>query len=104
LKMVGEVGNRCDYERLLVEARAEVRLKTIAKAFAGPPQEEVAGDVPLNAEALRRGLAFVLDAMLEDDALSLRFDGLKKVEGTSRLGEFHYVPVLFHENRKLGKE
>ena len=41
---------------------------------------------------------------LEDDLLSLRFDGLKKVDGPSKLGDFHYVPMLFHEGRKVGKQ
>ena len=46
----------------------------------------------------------MLDATLEDDLLSLCFDGLKRVDGPSKLGDFHYVPMLFHEGRKVGKE
>ena len=64
----------------------------------------MARDIPLTAAALRAGPSFVLDATLEDDVLSLRFDGLKRVDGPSKLGDFHYVPVLFHEGRKVGKE
>ena len=45
-----------------------------------------------------------MDAILEDDLLSLCFDGLKRVDGPSKLGDFHYVPMLFHEGRKVGKE
>ena len=64
----------------------------------------MARDIPLTAAALQAGPSFVLDATLEDDLLSLRFDGLKKVDGPSKLGDFHYVPMLFHEGRKVGKE
>ena len=46
----------------------------------------------------------MLDANLEDDQFSLTFDGLKRVDGPSKLGDFHYVPMLFHEGRKVGKE
>jgi predicted RecB family nuclease len=34
---------------------------------------------------------------LEDDHVSVSFDGLKRVDGPSGLGDFHYVPMLFHE-------
>ena len=64
----------------------------------------MARDIPLTAAALRAGPSFVLDATLEDDLLSLGFDGLKRVDGPSKLGDFHYVPMLFHEGRKVGKE
>jgi hypothetical protein len=44
-----------------------------------------------------------LDAVLEDDLLALNFDGLKKVDGRSDLGDFHYLPVLFHEGSRVRK-
>ena len=46
----------------------------------------------------------MLDATLEDDQLSLGFDGLKRVDGPSKLGDFHYIPMLFVEGRKIRKE
>ena len=64
----------------------------------------MARDIPLTAAALQAGPPFVLDATLEDERLSLGFDGLKRVDGPSKLGDFHYVPMLFHEGRKVGKE
>ena len=56
----------------------------------------MARDAPLTAAVLRAGPAFVLDALLEDDCFSLRFDGLKQVDGPSKLGDYHYIPMLFH--------
>ena len=47
---------------------------------------------------------FLLDVTLEDGTLSVRFDGLKKVPGSSKLGEVLYAPVIFHEGRKVGRE
>jgi hypothetical protein len=41
---------------------------------------------------------------VEDDAFSLRFDGLKKVDGPSKLGDYHYVPVLLHGGGSVRKE
>jgi predicted RecB family nuclease len=93
-----------DYEGLLVASRQEARQKALGKILAKHPEAEVARDILLTAAALRAGPSFVLDAALEDDLLSLRFDGLKKVDGPSKLGDFHYVPMLFHEGRRVGKQ
>jgi predicted RecB family nuclease len=104
LKLAGQQGSMSDYEAMLVANRQEVRQTAIGKILAKHPEADVARDIPLTASALRAGPSFVLDATLEDDLLTLRFDGLKKVDGPSKLGDFHYVPMLFHEGRKVGKE
>ena len=46
---------------------------------------------------LKRGAPLVLDATIEDERLTLRFDALQRVPGPSQLGDFHYIPVLFHD-------
>ena len=104
LKLTGQQGNVSDYEALLISTRQEVRQQAVGKILARNPDREVARDIPLTAATLRVGSSFVLNATLEDDLLSLSFDGLKRVEGSSKLGDFHYVPMLFHEARKIGKE
>jgi predicted RecB family nuclease len=104
LKLAGEQGSRSDYEGLLVERRVEVRLRAIDKIVAVHQEAEVARNIPLTGAALKAGPLYVLDALLEDDHVSLYFDGLKKVDGPSKLGDFHYVPVLFHEAEQVRKE
>jgi predicted RecB family nuclease len=104
LKLAGQQGSVSDYEALLDASRQKVWRTAIGKILSKHPGGEVARDISLTAAALRAGPSFVLDATLEDDLLSLRFDGLKKVDGPSKLGDFHYVPMLFHEGRKIGKE
>jgi predicted RecB family nuclease len=104
LKLTGQQGTQSDYEGLLMEARAEVRLAAIETILARHPPEEVARNIPLTLSALRKGPAYLLDATLEDDLLALHFDGLKRVDGPSKLGDFHYVPMLFHEGEKIHKE
>ncbi len=104
LKLAGQQGVGWDYESLLVENRQEVRHRAIGKILARHAEGEVARDIILIAAALREGPSFVLNATLEDDLLSLTFDGLKRVDGPSKLGDFHYVPMLFHEGQKVGKE
>ena len=100
LKLTGQQGIKCDYETLLTETRAEVRLAAIDKILARHPGEEIPRNIPLTTSALKQGASFLLDATLEDDLVSLDFDGLKKVDGPSKLGDFHYVPMLFHEGRE----
>jgi predicted RecB family nuclease len=104
LKLAGQQGSVSDYEALLDANRQNVRQSVIGKILSKYPEGEVARDISLTAAALRAGPSFVLDATLEDDLLSLRFDGLKKVAGPSKLGGFHYAPMLFHPGRKVGKE
>ena len=104
LKLAGQQGIVSDYEGLLISTRQEVRQQAIGKILARNPEGEVARDIILTAAALREGPSFVLNATLEDDLLSLSFDGLKRVDGPSKLGDFHYVPMLFHEGQKVGKE
>jgi predicted RecB family nuclease len=95
---------KSDYEGLLAATRQEVGQTAIAKILAQHPDREVARDTLLTAAALGPGPSYVLRATLEDDLLSLRFDGLKRVNGPSKLGDFHYVPILFHEGQRVGKK
>jgi len=104
LKLAGQQGIVSDYEMLLAANRQEVRQQAIAKILAKHPDAEVARDIPLTTATLRKGPSFILDATMEDDSLSLGFDGLKRVDGPSKLGDFHYVPVLFHETDRPGRE
>ena len=104
MKLAGQHGVVSDYEAMLVENRHAVSQQAIGKILARNPEGEVARDIILSATALREGPSFVLNATLEDDLLSLSVDGLKRVDGPSKLGNFQYVPMLFHEGQKVGKK
>ena len=45
----------------------------------------------------------LVDAILEDDGMSIRFDALKRADGASKLGEHHYLPVLHNHGDKVGR-
>lgn len=104
LKATGEQSIRTDYEALLLSRRDEVRLIATEKILAAQGEGQVARSIALTADSLKSGPSFVLDALFEDDLFCLKLDGLKKVPGPSRLGPFHYVPVLFHGGEKVGRE
>jgi predicted RecB family nuclease len=104
LKLAGQQGTKCDFEAMLTESRAEVILKAIATIISRYAGDQVARNFPLTTAGLKRGPQYILDGTLEDETLALHFDGLKRVEGESKLGDFHYLPVLFHEGRQVKKE
>jgi predicted RecB family nuclease len=104
LKLAGQQGTRSDYELLLAESRDAVRRRAIDKILARHPKEVVEQNVVLTPAVLKKGAAFLVNATLEDEHVSLAFDGLKRVPGPSKLGDFHYVPVLFSEARQVRKQ
>jgi hypothetical protein len=104
LRQAGEPGRQSDYEVVSAELRADVRRQAVDRIVARHAGGEVISNAPLTAPTLRSGPAFVLDALLEDDTFALRFDGVKRVDGPPRLGDYHYVPVLFHGGASVRKE
>src|SRR5262245_41861992 len=104
LKLAGEQGTRSDYEAMRLDARDAVRLWAVEKILGRQPENEVAQNTPLTRSALKAGALFVANAVVEDEFACLEIDGLKKVEGPSKLGDFHYVPVLYHEAEKVRQE
>jgi hypothetical protein len=79
-----------------------------SELLPGPTYDEYAArgecDLIVTPAALKRRTAFLLNATLEDEHVSLTCDGLQRVPGFSKLGDFHYVPVLFSEGRKIRKQ
>jgi predicted RecB family nuclease len=104
LQLAGEHGTKSDYELLLDASRDEARRRAIDKILARHPGDSVERDVVLSPTVLKRGAAFILNATLEDDHMALVFDGLKRVPGPSKLGNFHYVPILFSAGRQVRKQ
>lgn len=101
LKQNGQQGVRSEYESFLAETRDAVRRTATDRILARHKADEVARHVPLNLISLRQGPCFVLDATLADDSFDLHLDGLKRADGPSKLGDFHYVPMLFQEGERV---
>jgi hypothetical protein len=104
LKLAGQQGTRSDYELLLAETRDAVRRQVTDKLRACHQGDAIECDLVLTPAVLRKGAAFLINATLEDQHVSLSFDGLKRVDGPSKLGDFHYVPVLFFEGRQVRQQ
>ena len=104
MKQAGETGSPSDYKVMSIEQRADIRQQAIDRIVTRHAADEVVRDAPLVIPTLKSGPAFVLDALLEDDTLSIRFDGLQQVAGPSKLGDYHYIPVVFHGGGPVRKE
>jgi predicted RecB family nuclease len=97
----GEERARSDYEELLLAERAELRPKAMAKIERDYGAAEMAADLDVSIDNLRRGIPFILNAPLHDDRHTVLFDGLRRIAGTSALGDFHYEPVMFCTARRV---
>jgi predicted RecB family nuclease len=104
LKLAGEKSTKSEYECLLAEMRGDFKIAAIDKIVSRHAGENVVRNVGLTHALLNQGALFIFDSLLEDKSFSLCFDGLKRVNGPSTLGNFHYVPLLFHEGRQVRKE
>src|SRR3954454_21163250 len=89
LKLAEEHGVPCEYEGLLAGRRDDVRLRATEKLLADNQGDGLARQLPLTVAALQSGPALALDVLREDETYSLHFDGLKRAEGSSKLGGVH---------------
>src|SRR5689334_20062680 len=90
LNWAGEQAESSDYEVQSAGLRADVRQRALNRIAAHQPAAAVVREAPLTVAVLRAGPAFVLDAILEDDSFSLRFNGLSRGD----LRHNHGVPKL----------
>jgi predicted RecB family nuclease len=104
LQLAGEHGQSAGYQLLLLESRGRVRQAATERLLARHNKGEVLRDVTVTLGLLKQGASLLLDATVEDEGLSVRFDALQRKAGVSRLGDFFYVPVLFHEGERAGRD
>ncbi len=95
LRLAGQQGVKSDYEAMQIGIRQQVRQTATQKIRNRYNDNAIAIGTPVTYAGLKDGTEFLLDAKLNDDCYLMDFDGLKKVDGSSDLGTFHYVPVLF---------
>jgi predicted RecB family nuclease len=101
LLLAGQEGTRSDYEIVLAELEQAVRLTVTDRLRSQHSDQSLGISVAVDRSTLSKGFAFLLDAELRDDSLSIRFDGLKRVNGRSQPGDFHYIPLMFCGTRHI---
>ena len=103
LRLSGFQSTKTDYEVMLIEARQHLRFMAIEKLIGEFGKNAISTGIAVTHFELSKGFPFILDAQLQDGHFHIHFDGLKKVDGPSGLGDFHYLPVLFYESRHIRK-
>ena len=102
LKLQGEMGTKTDYDSLCDELRETVKIEATEKIHRSCQDGELPLAVRVSSSILRDGKPFLLAPVLPTDLGPLHIDRLKRVAGFSKLGDFHYVPVLFVERTTAG--
>jgi predicted RecB family nuclease len=103
LRLMGQAQPKADLEQVITEARLEQKLATAERLRSRFGADNIATDIPLARATLPAAPSFLLDAELHRDDCRVVFDGIKKVNGSSDLGKFHYVPILTSVLRDSGK-
>jgi hypothetical protein len=103
LRLSGQEGVKSDYETVLAEVEQAVKLKVMDRLRSQFTDQNLKIGIVLDHSTLGKGPALVLDSQLSGDGFSFRFDGLKRVNGRSNLGEFHYIPLMFCGTRQIRK-
>jgi predicted RecB family nuclease len=99
LKLAGLRGSTSYFGDWLVESKAREKRDTIANLLGHYRGCTIVRGTALDVSTLKNASDVILDGTAEDQLLSLRFYALIKVDGVSNLGQFHYVPILFHEGQ-----
>ncbi|QDV42209.1 hypothetical protein Enr13x_20540 [Stieleria neptunia] len=96
LKIIGEVGLPHEFELLEVERSRQYRLQATERLLQRLKLESAPAITSATTDDLNKGFALIRDCTIDTDQLVFFFDALRRVDGKSRLGSFHYLPVLYH--------
>jgi predicted RecB family nuclease len=103
LKLVGESGTKSDYEAMTEAASQASRELSLAGLVARYGEGNAFRGTAITAAMLKQGAPLLADAILEDDGVSILLDALKREDGASKLGEHHYLPILYNHGDKVGR-
>jgi predicted RecB family nuclease len=103
LKLVGETGTKSDYGAMTEAASRGSRELSLAGIVARSGEVNAYRGTAITAARLKQGAPLLVDAVVEDDGMSIRFDALKRADGASKLGGHYYVPVLHNHGDKVGR-
>ena len=104
LRLKAQKGTKCEYESMCDTARANAKRMALETLLAQGGTEGPPSHVILTDSLLRQAEPLIFNTDLPIGLGLLHFDGLKRIDGPSNLGDFHYVPLLFAGGSKPRKE
>ena len=57
--------------------------------------------IELTPNLLTQGFPEIIGSLYQTASLLIQFDGLQRVSGRSDIGDFYYIPILFHLNGQM---
>lgn len=96
-------GEKSDYIELTSRLDNEYRVAA-SNRIALTAGQRLAASIPkCQFQELRAGHEIFFSICVNVEGLTSQIDAVKRVEGISQLGGFHYVPVIFYRNARIGK-
>ena len=103
LRLSGIEGMSTEYA-LLGRAIDETYRTTAQRRLARVPEHMTCDDCrPHRFSDLNSGPAFLFNVEIEVERLTSKIDAVRKADGRSQLGHFHYQPLLFCRDPRVGE-
>ena len=100
LVLQGEAGTPREYSVVLDEVQQEYRALAAAATLKKANLESVA----VQQASIASGSILVLHCRIVCDSFEFHFDALRRAAGKSRLGNFHYEPILFLKENAIAED
>lgn len=104
LKVTGESETPSDYLTMVSETHHAIHSQVIASLGGCQDADPIDHPSAITSKELKQGKPFFFDAVVADEPFFVCIDGLARVDQPSRLGAFHYVPMLFIEGTRPHRE
>jgi hypothetical protein len=88
-RLAGEQGNESDYQKMISGDEVLARTRAFAHLLSCYAGGQTCRGAIFTAEDLGRGTPLLLDVTVEHEQVTLRCDGLVRIDGSSQLGDFH---------------
>ena len=99
LKLCGEVGHPSAFDVFEREHRASALVR-----FGETLGARALRDVAVSRSVLAQGAEAIVCGRLDGPDVRVQFDGLRRADGPSGLGAFHYEPLLVLAREKVATE
>jgi predicted RecB family nuclease len=106
LKLAGdETRFAPDKPNLLLDGNSRLALSSdsVGEVHLQPVKTEAPNSVELTSCYLRKGEPLILGGVFETARISLQIEGLQRVPGSSDIGDFHYLPLVFQSGAEVHK-
>ena len=97
LRLAGETGTPHEYEVVATESWDEYRSEATEILLRRFKLESPPTISSVTLDDLKKGHSLILSCTVEYEQFTFSFDALRRVDGKSRAGSFHYVPVLYSQ-------